>query len=113
MTVVDEAAWSEDTYERPKVESELIADLSAAIAPIQGLHEAYVVTRRRVHRGRQKVGLGIVAHVGGRWRSRPKIAAANDALRPFFPERLQWYAIANSPVPDEARIVGIRLGGHS
>jgi hypothetical protein len=104
--------WPEETYESPTVDRDLLAGLEDAVATITSLHEAYLVTRRSVHHGREKVQLGIVAHVGGRWRSRRRIAALSDALRPFFPDRLQWASPGNSAVPDEARLMGIRLKGH-
>jgi hypothetical protein len=92
---------------------DLIAELKTAMAPVEDVHEAWLVAKRSVWGEREKVGLGVVAHVGGRWRTRRQIAALREALGPFAqppgPTRLTWGSYGNAPVPAEVRAVGERL----
>ena len=105
----------EDTYETPTVDRELLSALRAALASVPELREAYLVSRRRCVDGRErKEGLGLMAQVGGRWRSRKQVAALQEALRPFYPPpfetaSLHWGQLGNAPVPEEAKAVAIRV----
>jgi hypothetical protein len=71
------------------------------------LHEAYLVKRRRpIDRDRVRIGLGVVARVGSRWRGAPKqVAAVREALKPFSPPGdtalLPWGNDGNDSVPEE------------
>jgi hypothetical protein len=109
----------EDSYETPTVDDELLSALRAALASVPDLQEAYLVSKRRSVDGRERnESLGVVAWAGGRWRSRRQVAALSEALKPFYPppfgaSSLGWGQLGNSPVPEEAKAVGIRLGGHS
>lgn len=109
----------EDSYETPTADDELVSALRAALASVPDLQEAYLVSRRRSVDGRERnEELGVVARAGGRWRSRKRVAALSEAIKPFYPppvgtSSLGWVHLGNVPVPEEAKAVGIRLGGHS
>jgi hypothetical protein len=112
---IDSLSSIEESYEPPVLDADpdLIADLRAAIASADDVQEAWLVAKRVAQGGREKVRVGVVAHVGGRWRVRRQLTSLREALRPFYPppleSRLHWGAYGNSPVPDEVRVVGIRL----
>jgi hypothetical protein len=110
----DALVLPEHAYDTPTGDAaDLAAEVQAAIAAVPDLHEAWLVTRRTVYRGREKTSLGVVAYVGGRWRSRRQLDSLRNALQVFYapswPARLQWGSFANSRVPDDVRAVGIRL----
>jgi hypothetical protein len=110
--------WAKHIYETPRAEVDLLSQLRGALAGVPDLHEAYLVERRSVYAEQtRRDGLGVVAHVGGRWRARRQLAEIRERLRPFYPPResapLRWGAFGNSPVLDEARAVGTRLMGRS
>jgi hypothetical protein len=115
--------WPEETYESPTVDRDLLAGLEDAVATITSLHEAYLVTRRSVHHGREKVQLGIVAHVGGRWRavagSRPSATrfdpsspigcSGRHSGTPRYRTRLVWWASASRAIAERSRRSGLHL----
>src|SRR6266480_3904436 len=77
---IDSPSPIEESYEPPVLDADpdLIADLRAAIALAEDVHEAWLVAKRVVWGEREKVGLGVVAHVGGRWRAKKQIAALGE-----------------------------------
>ena len=117
----------DERYESPAADEALVASLRAVLASASDIHEAYLVTRRvQIRGGPEKVGLGFVAHVGGRWRAKKQIAALGEVLEPFLGFRydegvvvrslpsaerapLSWTSIGNSPVPNDVKQVGLRL----
>lgn len=110
----------ETYYEHPVADDAVVSALREALADVPDLGEAYLISRRSAIDGDwQDDGLGVMARVGGRWRSpRRQLAALREALRPFYPPPFEtaplgWGHFGNSPVPEEARAVGVPLGGHS
>jgi hypothetical protein len=105
-----------ESYEAPTVDDELLAALRTALASVPDLHEAYLVNRCRSMGGvASDEGLGVVARAGGRWHSREQLAALSEALKPFYPPPfdtpLRWGNLGKLPVPEQAKAVGIWLGG--
>jgi hypothetical protein len=109
----------EDIYEHPTADEAIVSALREALANVPDLHEAYLVNRRRrIDGDKVRIGLGVVARVGSRWRGAPRqVAALGEALKPFSlpgdSALLHWGQYGNDSVPKEVKAVGVQFWGHS